>query len=40
MKYRFKASRAFWKSFSKLPEQQQVSAKVAFKIFQANPFDP
>ncbi len=40
MKYRFKASRAFWKSFSKLPESQQVSAKVAFKIFQANPFDP
>ena len=40
MKYRFKASRTFWKSFSKLPEQQQVSAKAAFKIFKANPFDP
>ena len=40
MKYRFQASRAFWKSFTKLPEQQQTSAKAAFKIFKANPFDP
>jgi mRNA-degrading endonuclease YafQ of YafQ-DinJ toxin-antitoxin module len=40
MKYRFKASRGFWKSFSKLPEPQQASAKSAFKIFKANPFDP
>jgi mRNA-degrading endonuclease YafQ of YafQ-DinJ toxin-antitoxin module len=40
MKYRFKASRTFWKSFSKLPEQQRASAKAAFKIFKANPFDP
>ena len=40
MKYRFQASRAFWKSFTKLPERQQVSAKAAFKIFKTNPFDP
>jgi mRNA-degrading endonuclease YafQ of YafQ-DinJ toxin-antitoxin module len=40
MKYRFQASRAFWKSFTKLPERQQVSAKAAFKTFKANPFDP
>ena len=40
MKFRFKASRAFWKSFTKLPERQQVSAKAAFKIFKTNPFDP
>ena len=40
MKYRFQASRAFWKSFTKLPERQQASAKAAFKIFKANPFDP
>lgn len=40
MKFRFKASRAFWRSFSKLPERQQSSAKAAFKFFKANPFDP
>jgi len=40
MKFRFKASRAFWKSFTKLPERQQDSAKAAFKIFKANPFNP
>ena len=40
MKFRFKASRAFWKAFTKLPERQQASAKAAFKIFKANPFDP
>lgn len=39
MKFRFKASRAFWKSFSKLSERQKASAKTAFKIFKANPFD-
>jgi mRNA-degrading endonuclease YafQ of YafQ-DinJ toxin-antitoxin module len=39
-KFQFKASRAFWKSLSKLPERQQTSAKVAFNIFKANPFDP
>ena len=40
MKFRFKASRAFWKSFTKLPERQQASAKAAFNIFKANPFNP
>jgi len=37
MKYQFKASRAFWKSFSKLPEQQQVSAK-GLQNFQSKSF--
>jgi mRNA-degrading endonuclease YafQ of YafQ-DinJ toxin-antitoxin module len=40
MSFRFKASRAFWKSLSKLPERQQASAKAAFKIFKTDPFDP
>jgi mRNA-degrading endonuclease YafQ of YafQ-DinJ toxin-antitoxin module len=40
MKYQFQASHAFWKSFTKLPEKQQASAKAVFKIFEANPFDP
>jgi hypothetical protein len=40
MKFQFKASRLFWKSYSNLPERQQASAKAAFIIFKANPFDP
>jgi len=40
MKFQFKASRRFWKSLSSLPERQRASAKAAFKIFKANPFDP
>ena len=40
MNYRFQAARSFWKNFDKLPEPQQASARAAFKIFQANPFDP
>jgi hypothetical protein len=40
MKFQFKASRAFWKSFTKLPERQQASSMAAFKNFKANPFDP
>lgn len=40
MKFRFKASRLFWKSLSNLPERQQASAKAAFKIFKVSPFDP
>jgi mRNA-degrading endonuclease RelE of RelBE toxin-antitoxin system len=40
MSFRFKASRAFWKNLSKLPERQQASAKAAFKIFKTDPFDP
>jgi mRNA-degrading endonuclease YafQ of YafQ-DinJ toxin-antitoxin module len=42
MKYRFRATRAFWRSFSKLPlqQQQQHRARKAFAIFKKNPFDP
>ena len=40
MKYQFKASRAFWRSFGKLPERQQQKARAAFLIFKRDPFDP
>lgn len=40
MKYRFSASRAFWRNFSKLSIEQQRSARTAFQIFRENPFDP
>jgi len=40
MKYRFKASRAFWRSFGNLPERQQQKARAAFLIFKRDPFDP
>ncbi len=40
MRFRFSASRAFWRSFSKLPIQQQQSTRDAFRIFKENPFDP
>ena len=40
MKYRFKATRAFWRSFGKLPAQQQLKARKALLIFRQNPFDP
>jgi mRNA-degrading endonuclease YafQ of YafQ-DinJ toxin-antitoxin module len=39
MKYRFRASRAFWRSLSKLPIQQQQSARKIFAIFEEDPFD-
>jgi mRNA-degrading endonuclease YafQ of YafQ-DinJ toxin-antitoxin module len=39
MKYRFRASRAFWRSFTKLPIQQQQSARKIFAIFKEDPFD-
>jgi hypothetical protein len=39
MKYRFRATRAFWRSFEKLPTQQQRRARQAFLIFKQNPFD-
>ena len=39
MKYRFRATRAFWRSFTKLPAQQQHHARNAFVIFKGNPFD-
>lgn len=40
MKYRFNASRAFWRNFSKLSIEQQQSTRIAFRIFKENPFDP
>ena len=39
MKYRFSASRTFWRNFSKLSIQQQQSTRNAFRIFKENPFD-
>jgi mRNA-degrading endonuclease YafQ of YafQ-DinJ toxin-antitoxin module len=39
MKYRFSASRAFWRNFSKLSTHQQQIARSAFRIFKENPFD-
>jgi mRNA-degrading endonuclease YafQ of YafQ-DinJ toxin-antitoxin module len=40
MKYRFRATRAFWRSFGNLPGPQQQRARNAFSIFKNNPFDP
>jgi len=40
MKYRFRATRAFWRSFGKLSPQQQGNARQAFLIFKQNPFHP
>jgi hypothetical protein len=40
MKYWFRATRAFWRSFGKLSGQQQHRAREAFLIFKQNPFDP
>ena len=37
MKYHFSATRAFWRSFAKLPAQQQRRARNAFAIFKENP---
>ena len=39
MKYRFRATRAFWRNFTKLPGQQQHRARKAFVVFKQNPFD-
>ena len=42
MKYRFTATRTFWRSFGKLSAQQQEHAEHArktFAIFKENPFD-
>jgi mRNA-degrading endonuclease YafQ of YafQ-DinJ toxin-antitoxin module len=39
MKYRFSASRAFWRNFTKLSIEQQKRARKAFDIFKENPFD-
>jgi mRNA-degrading endonuclease YafQ of YafQ-DinJ toxin-antitoxin module len=40
MKYRFRASRAFWRNFGKLTAKQQEIARRIFVIFKQNPFDP
>jgi mRNA-degrading endonuclease YafQ of YafQ-DinJ toxin-antitoxin module len=39
MKYRFRATRAFWRSFAKLNAPQQRRARKVFVIFKQNPFD-
>ena len=39
MKYRFRATRAFWRSFSKLSAEQQQSVRETFSIFRDDPFD-
>ncbi len=40
MNYRFRASKSFWRSWSKLSREQQQTARQAFPIFKQNPFDP
>ncbi len=40
MKYRFRAAKSFWRSWSKLTADQQQAARQAFHIFKQNPFDP
>jgi len=40
MKYRFRATRAFWRSFARLSPQQQEKARQTFSIFKQDPFDP
>jgi len=40
MKYRFRASRTFWRNFEKLTTQQQEVARKMFVVFKQNPFDP
>ena len=39
MKYRFAATRTFWRSFGKLSPQQQKQVRKIFPIFKENPFD-
>jgi hypothetical protein len=38
--YRFQATETFWENFYKLPPSQKESARRAWRIFKANPFDP
>ena len=40
MKYRFRTTPAFRKALTKLTRGQKESAKRAFTIFKADPFDP
>lgn len=39
MQRRYRATPQFWRSYRKLTESQQASAKAAWKIFKADPFD-
>ena len=39
MKYRFRAAKGFWRSWSKLSEAQRQAARQAFQVFRTNPFD-
>jgi mRNA-degrading endonuclease YafQ of YafQ-DinJ toxin-antitoxin module len=39
MKYRFSASRAFWRKFNQLSNRQQQNTRDAFRVFKENPFD-
>jgi hypothetical protein len=39
MKYRFRASRSFWRNWNKLSSIQQTAARQTFSIFKINPFD-
>ena len=40
MAYRYRATPQFWRSYAKLTELQQASARRAWLIFKENPFDP
>ncbi len=40
MNWKFKGTPNFWKALYRLPESQQKSARRAFEIFKADPFDP
>jgi len=40
LKYNYKASETFWKSFYQLSASQKASARYAWEIFKHNPFDP
>jgi hypothetical protein len=39
MRYRFFATKAFWRSYNRLSPKQKESAKKAWQIFRVNPFD-
>jgi mRNA interferase RelE/StbE len=40
VKYRFRATRAFWRSFAKLSAREQQRAREMFSIFKNDPFHP
>ena len=40
MKYRYRAVERFWTSFYRLAPEQKESARKAWKMFKADPFDP